>query len=237
LIRSIRVIRNLTFDLILSIIKSMRIFRLIFFILGFLLIVPLFNLSLAATFQFDPTTINTQAEQTFEVKVNVDTGSDEITSVDVYIIYDNNVVEAQSVNDGTFFNTVSKEISQPGKAYIAGMVDDPASSKTGSGTIATLVFKAKTNGSTTLTFDCTAGLTTDSNITKNDLNATDVIQCDGNGQSVITVGSGSSTSQPTPTSTSSSSQLPKTGIFDNVLKYSVPGVILLLIGAATKLIL
>lgn len=208
------------------------------FALGLFFVLPLVQLSFAATLQFDPTTINTQAEQTFEVKVNVDAGSDEITSVDVYIIYDKNVVEVQSVNDGTFFNTVSKDTSQPGRSYLAGMVDDPASSKTGSGTLATFVFKAKTNGSTTLTFDCTSGLTTDSNITKNDLNATDIIQCDGNGRSVITVGTGSSSNGTTqPTSTPTSSQLPKTGIFDNVLKYSIPGAILLLIGAAAKMML
>jgi hypothetical protein len=219
----------------------MRTFRLFFFILGFFLIIPLFNFSLAATLQFDPTTVNTQADQTFEVKINVDAGSDQITSIDAYVLYDSNVLELSSVNDGTFFNTVSKDISQSGKAYIAGMVDDPATSKTGSGTLATIVFRAKSNGSATLTFNCTQGLTTDSNITKNDLNATDLIQCDANGKSVITVGTGSSsrTSQPTstPSSSSSSSQLPKTGIFDNVLKYSIPGVILLLIGTATKIIL
>jgi len=192
------------------------------FVLSWFLVVPLVRLSFAATLQFDPTSINTQVGQTFEVKVNVDAGSQEITSVDVYVIYDSNLLEIQSVNPGTFFNTVSHDTSQSGKVYIAGMVDDPATSKTGSGTLATLVFKAKTNGSTTLTFDCTAGSTTDSNISKNDLNATDLIQCDGNGRETVTVGN---------------AELPKTGIFDNVLKYSIPGTILLLIGAATKLIL
>jgi len=218
----------------------MRTIKSFLFIFVLLLIIPLFNVSFAATLQFDPTAVNTQTDQTFEVKVNVDAGSEEITSVDAYIIYDNNVIGVQEVRDGTFFLTVAKDTSQAGKAYIAGMVDDPATAKTGSGTIATLVFKAKTNGSTTMTFDCTAGTTTDSNITKNDLNATDIIQCDGNGRSVIKVGTGGSsseTTQPTPTSTSSTSQLPKTGIFDNIIKYSIPGAILLLIGTATKLIL
>jgi len=215
------------------------IIQLIFF-LSAICIVPFLKSVSAATLQFDPTAVNTQVDQTFEVKVNVDAGSEEITSVDAYVIYDNNVVEVQSVNDGTFFLTVAKDTSSAGKAYIAGMVDDPATAKTDSGTIATLVFKAKTNGSTTLNFDCTAGSTTDSNITKKDLNASDIIQCDGNGRSVITVGTGESssgTTQPTPTLTSSTSKLPKTGIFDNVLKYSIPGAILLLIGAMTKLML
>lgn len=215
----------------------MKIIRLIFFILGLLLIIPLFNPLFAATLQFDPTTVNTQAEQTFETKVNVDAGSESITSVDAYVTYDKNVVELQAVTDGTFFLTVAKDTSQAGRTYIAGMVDDPATAKTGGGTLATLVFKAKTNGSTTLTFDCTPGLTTDSNITKNDLNATDIIDCPANGRSVITVGTDDSSTQPTPTPSSSSTSLPKTGIFDNVLKYSIPGAVLLLIGTTIKLVL
>lgn len=220
----------------------MKIFKLFLFTLGFLFIVPLFSFSLAGSLQFDPTSVNTQAGQTFEVKINVDAGSDEITSVDAYVLYDANLLEASSVTEGSFFNTVTYNLSQSGKIYIAGMVDDPASPKTGSGSLATIVFKAKGEGSATLTFDCSPGSTTDSNITKNDLNATDIIECDSNGKSVITVGtetgnSGQSNPSPTSTNSSSSSQLPKTGIVDNLVKYSIPGAILLLIGATAKLIL
>lgn len=208
------------------------IIQLILFIFV-LLVFPLLTTVSAAVFFFDPSTVNTQPEQTFEVKVNVDAGSDQITSVDAYILYDSNLLEIQKVDDGTFFSTVSKDTSQPDKVYLAGMVDDPATSKSGVGTLATITFKAKTNGSTTLTFDCTPGSTTDSNISKNDLNATDIIQCESNGKLTITIGNGGSTQQPTPTP----SQLPRSGIFNNMLKYSIPGVILLLFGTATKLIL
>lgn len=209
--------------------RKKLIIQLILFIF-ILLVLPLLTTVSAAVLFFDPSTVNTQSEQTFEVKVNVDAGSEQITSVDAYILYDSTLLEIQKVDDGTFFPTVSKDTSQSGKVYLAGMVEDPATSKTGSGTLATITFKAKTYGSTTLTFDCTPGLTTDSNISKNDLNATDIIQCESNGKLAITIGSGGSTQQPTPT------QLPRSGIFNNVLKYSIPGVILLLFGATTKLI-
>lgn len=216
--------------------------QLIFFFL-ILVIYPLINRVHAAKLLFEPININTQAGQTFQVKVNVDAGSEEITSVDAYVLYNKDILEIQEISAGDFFPTVSKETSLPGKAYIAGLLEDPSTSKTGSGILATITFKAKTNGSVTLTFDCTTGSTTDSNITKNDVNATDIIQCDQNGQATVNVGEGGSnnnsqsnnnSSSSTTNSSSNPSQLPRSGVFDNLLKYFVPGVILLLIGALTK---
>lgn len=224
--------------------KRMKLFKFFPFIFGFLFIIPLFRVSLAASLQFDPTTVKTQAGQTFEIKVNVEAGNDEIRSVDAYVLYDPNLLEVSSVIEGTFFNTVIYDLSQSGKVYIGGMVDDPATSRTGSGTLATIVFKAKSDGSADLTFDCTPGSGNDSNTITSDLNATDIIECDSNGRAVITIGSGSSSpgqSGPSPTPTNrgpaSPRQLPKSGIVDHLVKYSVAGTILLLIGTVAKLIL
>lgn len=223
------------------------------FVCFIFLFIPLFRSVFAATLQFDPTTIKTSAGQTFEVKINVNAGTDQIISVDAYILYDKTLLEAQSVTDGTFFPTASKYLGQDGKVYAAGVVDDINKPKTGAGTIATVVFKGKKSGTLSLTFDCTNGSLTDSNVLKNDANNTDIIQCASNGKASVTIGAGASSGQDTtsptatPTLTSSSgssreptqpaSQLPQTGIIDNILKYSVPGIILLVLGGAVRLML
>ncbi len=188
----------------------------------------------AATLKFDEATFSVASGDTFYVQVIVDAGSEQITSTDIYVLYDATILEAQSVSGGTFFPTVTKNITS-GKVYIAGLVDDPATSKTGSGTVATITFKALKNGSATLTFSCDTSTYNTSKIIKNDVNATNIITCAQNGSSAVTVGGGSSsgggTTAPTPSS------LPQTGILDNILKYSIPGMALLLIGWGMRLAL
>lgn len=203
-------------------------------VLFFLIFFPVFGKIYAATLQFDPATVTTTSGQSFDLKINVNAGSDQITSVDAFILYNSSLFEVSSISDDTFFPTVSKDSSQAGKVYVAAMVSDPATSKTGSGTIATVKFRAKADGSADITFDCTQGLTTDSNVTKNDLNATDLIQCTSNGKAAITVGGGIA---PTSPPAVNPTNLPRSGVFDNVVKYSVPGAILLLIGGLAKLLL
>ena len=186
----------------------------------------------AAYLKFDKTTDTVQSGKTFQTQVMIDTGSDQITSTDIYVLYDNTLFEAQSVSPGTYFTTVTNNITS-GKIYIVGMVDDPSVPKTGSGTIATIVFKALKDGTGPITFDCRGDVSGTSKILKNDGNATNIIICTQNGKLNVSVGSGYLTT-PNPTS---SSNLPTTGILDNLVKYAVPGTILLFLGMAVRLIL
>lgn len=178
-----------------------KLFTIFGYMLVALLVIPIISAAEAASLQFDPATVSTTNGSTFEVKVNVNAGSEQVTTIDAYVSFDSSLLEASSVKNGTFFPTVYSDTSKTGKVYVAGIVDDPATSKTGTGTVATVVFKAKKDGSGTLTFDCTQGSSTDSNISKNDANATDVIECSANGRSTITVGSGGSSPTNTPTPT------------------------------------
>jgi hypothetical protein len=189
----------------------------------------------AATLQFEPTSFTVNSGQEFDVAVKAVLGSDSVTSVDAYVLYDKDLVEATKVTNGTFFPTVLNSLTNAGRAYVAGMVDDPASSKTGTGTLATLTFKAKAKGAVTLRFDCTQGATNESNINKNDVNATDIIVCTNNGQATATVdgGAAAATGAPTPTTVT---QLPQSGIMDNknVVIYAAIGSLLFLIGLGLK---
>lgn len=82
--------------------------------------------------------------------------------------------------------------ARPGNMYIAGIVQDPTSYKTGSGVLATLVFRAKNPGTSHLAVVCRPGQTAnDSNIANNDYNVADIIDCQANGSSEITVTGGS----------------------------------------------
>jgi hypothetical protein len=220
-----------------------NIFLTIFYTLIFLLITPLFVCGVhAASLRFDNTTYSVAIGADINVGVIVDAGSEQINSSDIYVLYDPTLLEARTVIPGTYFPTFSPTITS-GKVYIAGLVDDAANSKTGSGTVATITFRGLRSSRATLTFDCQTNAYNTSKIVKNDLNATNIIVCTQNGTAAITVGTGA-TSATTPTGTSGSSgaasgstSLPRTGIFENVVRYAIPGAILFIVGTAVRLIL
>jgi len=191
----------------------------------------------AASLNFDKTTVSVANGGTFQIAVTVNPGNDALSSVDAYVTFDAAYLKATAVTAGSLFPTVSNDISTTGKVYIAGLVNDPASSISTTGTLATITFQALKDGTATLAFDCST-----SKIIKNDINASNVIVCSTNGTSAVTIGSGSSggTTNPTATpaaNTGVANELPKSGIFDNVVKFAIPGAILLLLGSMLRIVL
>lgn len=184
----------------------------------------------AASLNFDKTTATAANGATFQISVTVDPGSDALNSTDAYVTFDPTLLKATTVSAGSMFPTVSNDISMSGKVYIAGMVNDPASSISAGGTLATITFQGLKEGTGTLSFDCNT-----SKIIKNDINASNVITCSQNGTSAVTVGSGGG-NNVVPT-TAPPSQLPESGIFDNVVKFAFPGAILLILGSMLRLVL
>ena len=188
----------------------------------FFFILPFTWRTEASSLKFDKTTVSAANGETFQIAVTVEPGGENLNSTDVYVTFDSTLLKANSVADSSLFPTVTNDISTSGKVYIAGMVNDPASSISTTGTLATITFQALKDGSGTLSFDCNA-----SKIIKNDINATNVITCSQNGTAAVTIGSGGNA--PTP------SQLPESGIFDNVIRLAIPGMILLLLGSIFRL--
>lgn len=207
-----------------TILKNVLSVAIIFFV------VPVFGgMIFAASLNFNKNTVSASNGGTFQIDVTIDPGSDSLNSTDAYVTYDASLLKPTAVAAGTMFPTVTNDItSTSGRVYIAGMVNDPASSISTAGTLATITFQGLKDGTGTLGFDCAS-----SKIIKNDINATNVITCASNGTSTATVGSGSS--NPAPTSPPSS--LPVTGTFDNVIKFGVPGIVLLLLGSVSRLFL
>jgi len=206
-----------------------NILKTILLLLIFFLGTPLlFNPAWAGFFKFDKTTVPVANGGTFQIAVTVDPGSDALNAAEAYVIFDATVLKATTVAAGSLFPTVSNDISTSGKVYIAGLVNDPASSISTTGTLATITFQALKDGTVTLSFDCNT-----SKIVKNDINASNVISCSQNGTAAVTVGSGGSTQPTSPPP----AQLPTSGVFDNVVKFAIPGMILLILGSALKFIL
>ena len=217
--------------------KTLLFLILIFFFLPSFLVVE------AANFSFDKSSYSVAVGQTVQIQVNIDTGGEPVNGADAYINYDSSFLSVEDVSAGSFFPTVTNDIETAGKVYIAGLVDDPASPKTGSGTLATITFKGLKDGTVNLTFDCN-----NSKIVKSDTNATNILQCSYDYKAAISVGSGSSGGSSSSSSNSSSSNdqsnssnnnqpktLPKSGIFENLINFAIPGTILFLIGGGLKL--
>jgi len=202
----------------------------------------------AAFQKFDKTSYSVAKDKTFDVQIIVDPGSEQITSIDSYVTYDSSIVSAQSVTEGAYFPTVLNDLTS-GKAYVAGLVDSPSDFKTGVGTVATITFRALANGETDLVFDCDSQATVTSKVIKNDINATNIIECGRNGTATVTIAVGGTTlptstpkdetggvdDTPTPT-TKVVTQLPASGSTENMIVLSMLGAVLVGIGGLTKLI-
>lgn len=205
-----------------------KIIKNLFFLILVFLSFPLLSKPIwAGSLGFDKTSATAANGETFQIAVTVDPGSDGINSTDAYISYDASLLKATAVSAGALFPTVSNDLSTSGTVYIAGMVDDPASSISTAGTLATITFQGLKDGTGTLSFDCAT-----SKIIKNDINASNVIVCSANGTSAVTIGSGGTAPTSAPVS-----ELPQSGVFDNVVKLVIPGIILLLLGSIFRLVL
>lgn len=146
----------------------------------------------AAALRFDKTSNSVTSGNTFDVQVVIDPGSEQVTSTDAWIVYDKNILTVVSVKDGTYFPTVLNDTTTAGKVYVAGLVNDPTEFKSGVGTVATITFRATTNGNATISYQCDPNATETSKIIKNDINSTNIIECGANGTQAVTVGSGGS---------------------------------------------
>lgn len=156
----------------------------------------------AATLEFAPQTGSYTTGVNFNVEIKVDTKNESTQSTDAVINFDNTYLKVENVTYGSFYPTVLHS-EQNGKIYISGVVDNAASEKTGVGTLATVSFKGLKAGVAKLSFECETGRTDDSNVSKNDTNATDLIVCSQLTEASYTL-SGETITDPSNDSTSDS---------------------------------
>ncbi len=229
--------------------RMWQFYLLVFFGVFLLLAVPKAQ---AAVIEFSPTSGSFAVNSKFDVQINVNTEEVDTTSTDAVINFDSSLLSVDSVSYGSFYETVLHS-QESGKLFISGMVSNPGQIVNGTGTLATVSFKALTSGTATLSFACTAGKTDDSNVTKNDLDSTDVIDCSKlQSASFILSGSSSGDSTTTPSATLSPSptnslsfsssdtdgavgtinEIPRAGVFDflSLAPKILMGVLFVIIG-------
>ena len=200
----------------------------------------------AASVKFDQSVVSVPVGSTFTIGVVVDAASDQITSTDMWIPYDSSFLEAQSASSGAFFPAVTNNIAA-GKIYIAGLVVDPGTYKTGSGTVATITFKGLKNGRVTLAYDCRTDASNSTKVIKNAVDPINIVNCGSNGNAIITIGTGESTISPTASSVAPTSvyqtqspnptALPQSGIMDAMPKVFVAGTLFMIIGVVMRVLL
>ena len=160
----------------------------------------------AAILTLEPSSKSIALGQTFTVAISIDTEGETVTSTDAVLLYDSSILNVDKIDNGDgvnepFFPDVFKNITT-NEIYVGAAVRNPTDVREGRGTVATITFSGKTEGTTDVRFDCTAGKTSDTNISKSDKNATDIVECARvvNGRYTIGAGIGGITSTPYPTS-------------------------------------
>jgi hypothetical protein len=234
----------------------------------FFFVAPFVHGAYAAVLKFNPTSTTVNNGDTFQVEIQIDSSTEQVAGTDVYVIYDATSIAPQSVGSGTHFPIVTNNIGT-GKVSISAVVDNPSDYKTGIGSIANITFKTLKGGSGTITFACDLAQAETSKIYKNDLSATNIIDCGGlnsytysvnggtstggtttGGGTIATGGTGTTTTGTGTNGTYTSStggtyytstggtpkQLPQSGILEDVAKFSVPGVLLIVVGVGLRLL-
>jgi len=139
----------------------------------------------------------------FDVEVWINTDGLPVRNGDVVLQYDAAKLQPTTITTGgsgnarLFFPDNFHQIISPGVMYIGGTVTTPNDTRTGIGILATIQFQTLQAGTASVSFDCTPGKTSDTNIGKNDSYATDIVNCAAlvNGNYTITQAGGAT---PTP---------------------------------------
>ncbi len=208
-------------------------------------------------FLFDTSSKNVQMGNTLEVPVNIHTDSGtEVIGADIWLTIDESYLDVQSINQGSYFPTVTGQKTGTGKIYIAGILEDTTTTKTGDGTVATILFTPQKTGTTEIHFDCRGNDISDtSKININFSNPQNVIDCSSTASNTLTVNVSASSADPTPTPeggvgaatptpetyvpggtniTPTPSGLPNSGFFDNTMYYMISGGALMSIGGIMR---
>lgn len=170
-------------------------------VLGFL---ALANSASAATLKLSPASGTVSAGQTLSVDIMLDTTGAAVDGVDVYSLhYNKGALEVQDANTsasgiqitpGTLLPvTLTNTVNASTGVIQFSQVSSGGSSYTGSGKLATIVFKGLANGTSPVTFDFTNGSTSDTNVAGG---GQDKLTSVTNGSYTV---SGASTTAPPPT--------------------------------------
>jgi len=213
---------------------SQKTIFVVIFILALFLFVNNKVLAASATLNLSPAYGTYTVGNTFDININLNTGGGRTVGTDIIIKYDAAKLKLVDIVNGTIYTQyVGKEINNSlGTATISGISSDVASAFTGSGTLATLKFQGLTATTATVSFDFTAGGSTDSNVADFDTKA-DILTSATGGTYNLVAGSAGSADNTTTTTTSSSTDttsIPDAGLSAPTMALSTLGLISILFG-------
>lgn len=135
----------------------------------------------------DPASESAPIGQDFQVNLNIDVGTTQVFGADALITFPNSDVTIKSVTKGDFFTDLG--FGQAGtQVEIHGYFSTAYQSKSGTGTIATIILTSnRAAGSGLLHFSCD-GFGTDTTIV--DVNGNNILACSSLNQSVINFSTG-----------------------------------------------
>ena len=161
---------------------------MIFCLAGFIFV----KSSYAATFSFSPVSQSVALNEQFTLNILLDTANAETDGADAIITYDSLYLTPISASLGSLYDTVVTNSTSTSNKVILSAVASGNTNYSGSGTFATVTFKAIKAGSTDVSFNYISGATTDSNITSNQADVLSSVN-----STTITI-SGDSTTTYTP---------------------------------------
>ncbi len=152
----------------------------------------------AGNFSLSNKNISASKDQTFTVGIILNTGADNTTGAEVGISYSPSVLKAESVSHGSLYQsaiTVQNIDNTAGRVTFGSSVSSTVYNYQGTGTLGTITFKALTDGTSPLRFDCVAGSTIDaSSIWKGASGGSveDILDCSAttSNNGTVTVGGG-----------------------------------------------
>jgi len=169
-----------------------------------LLILPLFagrNISHAAasaSLALSPSSSSVTNGQTFDVAITLNTGGANTSGTDISLRFDKDKLNIVDIRNGTIYDQyVGKNINNTtGIATISGLASSADSLFTGTGTFATITFRAVGSGTAAVTFNHTPGNKNDTNVANFDTQE-EALASVTNGS--YTVGGSSTTTNTTTT--------------------------------------
>lgn len=97
----------------------------------------------ATTLSLVPSTVTKKAGDVFTLEAQMDTGENRVVAVEIHVVYDPAVLEAQTITNGPLFpNVLASGVVERGTASISVGAATTTNPVTGTGTAATIRFKA-----------------------------------------------------------------------------------------------
>lgn len=136
----------------------------------------------APSYQFDKSTVTVATNGTFQLGITINAETNKVVLGDAVVTFSTSDLQVVSVSGGGYFKNFTAPISG-GQIEMHGSTTGPNDTVTGSGTFATITFKAlKASGTSTVKFTCTGG-TTDTDILTTTQN---ILSCSSLNTSTIT---------------------------------------------------